>query len=104
MIGFSIIMWFVSIVLFFTSIALLRGNTSVIHGKTFRNTTDKKGYAKALGKGVLFLSIGLTCCGTAAIIGDIRNGLLYALPILCVTVLIVACFFVYVQKKYCNIQ
>ena len=41
MIGFSIMMWFVSFVMFMVAISLLRGNVSVIHGKVFEATKDK---------------------------------------------------------------
>ena len=54
MIGFSIMMWFCSALLIFVSFSLLKGNYSSVHGKVFETTNDRKGYAKALGKPVLF--------------------------------------------------
>ena len=59
MIGFSIMMWFVSFVILMVAVALLRGNVSTMHGKVFDTTEDKVGYGKQLGKMSLFISIGL---------------------------------------------
>ena len=53
MVGFSIMMWFVSIILVFLSISLLRGNYASVHGKVLDGTDDKERYAKALGKPIL---------------------------------------------------
>ncbi len=41
MLGFSIMMWFVSAILIFVSISLLKGNYSFVHGKVF-DTSDKE--------------------------------------------------------------
>ena len=43
MIGFSIMMWFVSFVILMVAISLLRGNVSTMHGKVFDTTEDKVG-------------------------------------------------------------
>lgn len=48
MIGFSIMMWFVSFVILMVAVALLRGNVSTMHGKVFDTTEDKVGYGKQL--------------------------------------------------------
>ena len=61
MIGFSIMMWFVSAILIFVSIFLLKGNYSFVHD-------NKKRYAKELGKPVLFVGIGVLVSGIIAII------------------------------------
>ena len=66
MIGFSIMMWFVSFVILMVAVALLRGNVSTMHGKVFDTTEDKGGYGKQLGKMSLFISIGLCKCGVVA--------------------------------------
>lgn len=68
MIGFSIMMWFVSAILIFVSIFLLKGNYSFVHGKVFDTTDNKKRYAKELGKPVLFVGIGVLVSGIIAII------------------------------------
>lgn len=68
MLGFSIMMWFVSAILIFVSISLLKGNYSFVHGKVFDTTDNKKGYAKELGKPVLFVGIGILVSGVIAII------------------------------------
>ena len=47
----------VSAILIFVSISLLKGNYSFVHGKVFDTTDNKKGYAKELGKPVLFVGI-----------------------------------------------
>lgn len=66
MIGFSIMMWFVSFVILMVAISLLIGNVSTMHGKVFDTTEDKVGYGKQLGKVSLFISIGLCTCGVVA--------------------------------------
>ena len=68
MLGFSIMMWFVSAILIFVSISLLKGNYSFVHGKVFDTTDNKKEYAKELGKPVLFVGIGILVSGVIAII------------------------------------
>ena len=68
MIGFSIMMWFVSAILIFVSISLLKGNYSFVHGKVFDTTDNKKGYAKELGKPVLFVGIGILLSGVIAVV------------------------------------
>ena len=55
MIGFSIMMWFISILLIFLGISLLKGNYFGVHGRVFETTTDKEGYAKELGKPTLLI-------------------------------------------------
>ena len=47
---------------------LLKGNYSFVHGKVFDTTDNKKGYAKELGKPVLFVGIGILVSGVIAII------------------------------------
>lgn len=66
MIGFSIMMWFIACILGVVSTALLKGNTSNVHGKVYRNTKDKVGYGKALGKVTLWMSLGILSCGVVA--------------------------------------
>ena len=55
MIGFSIMMWFLSIILIFLGISLLKGNYFSVHGKVFETTDDKEGYAKELGRPTLLI-------------------------------------------------
>ena len=50
MIGFSIMMWFVSAILIFVSIFLLKGNYSFVHGKVFDTTDNKKKVCKRIRK------------------------------------------------------
>ena len=68
MIAFSIMMWFVSIILVFLSISLLRGNYASVHGKVLDSTDDKEGYAKALGKPILLLDVGISVAGITAVV------------------------------------
>ena len=55
MLGFSIMMWFVSAILIFVSISLLKGNYSFVHGKVFDTTDNKKEYAKELGLSLIHI-------------------------------------------------
>ena len=68
MIGFSIMMWFISLILIFLGVSLLKGNYSSVHGKVFDTTNDKEGYAKELGKPTLLIGIGLLISGIIAVI------------------------------------
>ena len=67
-IGFSIMMWFISIILIFLGVSLLKGNYSSVHGKVLDTTNDKEGYAKELGKPTLLIGIGLFISGIIAVI------------------------------------
>ena len=94
MIGFSIMMWFVSIILLLESISLLRGNYSSMHGKIFNNTNDKEGYAKASGKPVLFMAIGLAVSGVVAV----------TTSKITISVIIIACVVIIMGIWFANIQ
>lgn len=102
MIGFSIMMWFVAIILCFVSISLLKGKTSAMHGKVYETTRDKIGYGKALGKVILFLSLGMSCCGGVALIGSVGTGIVNALIVLLFVLPISCIWFVKIQKRYRN--
>ena len=88
MIGFSIMMWFVSFVILMVAVALLRGNVSTMHGKVFDTTEDKVGYGKQLGKVSLFISIGLCTCGVVAFLIKSSMAIVYALVILLVVIVV----------------
>lgn len=100
MLGFSIMMWFVSFVILMVAIALLRGNVSVVHGKVFDETEDKVGYAKQIGRLCLFLSIGLGGSGAAAVLVKGGMALFYALGLLLIVVAISAIWAVVIQRKF----
>lgn len=101
MIGFSIMMWFCSIIMIILSISLLKGNYASIHGKVFDNTADKAGYAKALGKPILLLGIGIAVVGIlAAVIQGIYSIIISALFLLLLVVM-VGVWFVKIQKQFC---
>lgn len=100
MIGFSIMMWFVSFVILMVAVALLRGNVSTMHGKVFDTTEDKVGYGKQLGKMSLFISIGLCTCGVVAFFIKSSMAIVYALVILLVVIVVSAVWFVFIQKRY----
>ena len=67
MIGFSITTWFIAVIMIGLSISLLKGNYAFVHGKVFDKTKDKAGYAKRLGKPVLFLAVGIAISGVIAV-------------------------------------
>ena len=100
MIGFSIMMWFVSFVIFVVAVSLLKGNVSAIHGKVFNSTKDKTGYGKRLGKICLFISIALCTCGIVAILIKSSIAIFGALIILTAVCLISAAAFSTIQKMY----
>ena len=100
MIGFSIMMWFVSFVILMVAISLLRGNVSTMHGKVFDTTEDKVGYGKQLGKMSLFISIGLCTWGVVAFLIKSSMAIVYALVILLVVIVVSAIWFVFIQKRY----
>ena len=67
MLGFSIMMWFVSILLLFVGISLLKGKHSLMHGRVYDNTNDKEEYARLSGKPILLLAIGIAISGIVAV-------------------------------------
>lgn len=67
MIGFSIMMWFVALILLIVGISLLKGNHSSMHGKVYRETENKETFAKATGKPVVGIAIGICATGIIAI-------------------------------------
>lgn len=97
MITFSIIMWFVSIILVLVSVSLLRGNYSSIHGKVFDNTDNKERYAKALGKPVLVMGIGIALSGFIAFAA---NSIIYSLIIIFCVAVFAGIYFYNIQKEY----
>ena len=97
MIGFSIMMWFVSIILLFVSISLLKGNYSSMHGKVFNNTNDKIGYAKASGKLVLFMAIGIAVSGVVAVV---TSKIIISVVIIVCAAIIMGIWFINIQKRY----
>lgn len=97
MIGFSIMMWFVSLILLIVSISLLRGNSSSMHGKVFNKTSNKEGYAKASGKPVLVMAIGIAVSGIAAIVTS--EIMISVILIVCVAI-VVGIWFINIQRRF----
>ena len=97
MIGFSIMMGFVSIILFFISISLLKGNYSLMHGNVFDNTKDKEGLAKATGKPVLLMAFGIAVSGIVAVVTN--KIILSAIILICVAV-IMGIWIVTIQRRF----
>lgn len=97
MIGFSIVMWFISIILFIVSISLLRGNYSSMHGKVFNKTKDKVGYAKTSGKPVLLLAIGIALSGMTAVV---TSKITVSVIIIIVAAVIMSIWFINIQRKF----
>ena len=102
MIGFCIMIWFVSFVMFMVAISLLRGDVSAIHGKVFDATEDKVGYGRELRKMCIFLSLGLCMSGVVAFIIKNSMAIIYALIILFVFLVIAVIWCVFIQKRYRN--
>ena len=102
MLGFSIMMWFVSFVVLMVAISLLRGQVSAMHGKVFDATEEKVGYGKQLGKVCVLLSLGLFTSGMAAFGVKGSMAIVYALIILVAFIIISAIWFFFVQKRFKN--
>lgn len=100
MIGFSIMMWFISILLISLGISLLRGNSSSVHGKVFDATNDKEGYTKELGKPTLLIGIGILISGIIAVILRQDYSIIIAVGFLLLIVVIAGIWFYKVQKRY----
>lgn len=100
MIGYSIMMWFITLILFILATSLLRGNTSLVHGKVFDETDDKVEYAKQLGKSLIFICIGTCFSGFAAIMVKGEGAIRCAAAILLVAISIAIVWFVKIQKRY----
>lgn len=102
MIAFAIMMFFVSFNLLCISIVLFKGNTSVIHGKVYENTSDKVGYAKSLSKPVLLICIGVLISGAISLVLDDDIAIIYAFIVFILPILISDVWFLKIQKKYRN--
>ncbi|MGN0318217.1 MAG: hypothetical protein ACI4E1_09845 [Lachnospira sp.] len=100
MIAFSIMLWFVSIILLLLGISLLRGNYSSMHGKIFDTTDDKKGYAKASGKPVLLLGVGIAVAGVIAVVVQHEYSIIIAVAFILFVIIIVGIWFGKIQKRF----
>lgn len=102
MLGFSIMMWFVSFVVLMVAIFLLRGSISALHGKVFDAAEDKVGYGKQLGKICVLISIGLFISGMVAFRVKGSMAIVYALIMLLAVIIISAIWFYFIQRRYKN--
>lgn len=100
MIGYSMMMWFVTFVLLILAISLLKGNVSSVHGKVFNETDDKVGYAKELGKPCILIGIGTFLSGFAAVMIKKDIAILYAISVVLAAIVISVIWFVQIQKRY----
>lgn len=100
MIGYSIMMWFVTVILLVLSVSLIRGNISSVHGRVFNETDDKVGYAKEMGKPCLLICIGTFLSGIVAISINGCTAIIYALFPLAILVTVSIVWFVRIQIKY----
>ena len=100
MIAFSIMMWFVSIILVFVSISLLRGNYASVHGKVLDSTDDKKGYAKALGKPIFLLGVGIAVAGITAVVLQQKYSIMIAVAFMVIILIIAAIWVGKIQKRF----
>ena len=100
MIGFSIMMWFISIILILLGISLLKGNSSSVHGKVFDTRNDKERYAKELGKPILLIGIGILISGIIAIILQQDYSIIIAVGFLLLIVVIAVIWFYKIQKRF----
>lgn len=87
-IAFSIMMWFISIIFVFLSISLLRGNYASVHGKVLDRTDDKEGYAKSLGKPILFLGVGFAVAGIIAVVLPQKYSILISVAFIVIILMI----------------
>ena len=100
MIAFSIMMWFVSIILVFLSLSLLRGNYACVHGKVLDSTDDKKGYAKALGKPIFLLGVGIAVAGITAVVLQQKYAIMIAVAFMVIILIITAIWVGKIQKRF----
>lgn len=101
MLGFTIIMWFCSVIMIILSVSLLSGKYAGVHGKVFDNTEDKEGYAKALGKPVLLMGIGIGVIGIVSfVMQDVYYSILFSTILLLLVVIIAGVWFVKIQKRF----
>lgn len=100
MIGFSIMMWFISILLIFLSVSLLKGHSSSVHGQVFDSTNDKEGYEKEIGKPILLIGTGTLISGILAVILRKDYAILIAVGFLLLIVVIAGIWFYKIQKRF----
>lgn len=68
-----------------------------MHGKVFNNTNDKEGYAKASGKPILVMAIGIAVSGVVAVVTS--NIMISVILIVCVAI-IIGIWFTNIQSAY----
>ena len=100
MIGFSIMMWFVSIILVLLGGSLLKGNYAGMHGKVFNTTNDKVGYARSVGKPVLLIGIGIAISGIMAIVIQQDSSIFIAVGLMLTVIAIGGIWFRKIQKRF----
>lgn len=100
MIVFSIMMWFAAILFGILSFSLLKGNSAGMHGKVFDNTKDRKKYARAVGKPVLLLGIGLAVTGILAVAIQQAYSVLVAVAFLLLTAAVSGLWFGRILKRF----
>ena len=67
MIAYSIIMFAIALLMIVLGMLVYGGKTDLIHDYHQRRVTDKRGYAKAMGKALAAVSIPLIVSGAAAL-------------------------------------
>ena len=102
MVGFSIMIWFVAIILYLSGVSLLRGNIALLHGRQFEDTEDKVGFAKAMGKIILFMATALLACGIFALLVGSTQAVVYAVLAMLGMTAISCGWFIAVVRRYCG--
>ena len=100
MLGFSIMMWFVSFVICIVAISLAKGNGEIVHGKTFDRVKDKVGYAKKLAGPCFLISFGFCLGGITAILIQNNLAIIYAVAVISLFIVVAAIWFVRINRKY----
>lgn len=99
MIGFSMMMWFVSIILMILGVLLLKGNSSGVHGSVYDDTDDKNGYARELAKPILLLAVGIAIAGIIAVVIDPGCSVIIAAGFILIVVIAAGIWFGKIQKR-----
>lgn len=100
MLGFSIMMWFVSIVISIVAISLSKGNIEIIHGKIFDRVEDKVEYAKKLAGPCFLISLGLCLGGIIAVVVHNNLCIIYAVAVIGLFIVVAAIWFVIINRTY----
>ncbi|MCI5882946.1 MAG: hypothetical protein MRZ84_02800 [Eubacterium sp.] len=71
-----------------------------MHGKVLDSTDDKEGYAKALGKPIFLLGVGIAVAGITAVVLQQKYAIMIAVAFMVIILIITAIWVGKIQKRF----